>query len=238
MAIRDLARLLRHQPCPRWHSASARCLRPRRRSGARRGRPRCRKACSQAASRCRRRISVRAHRSPRHGTASDRPPASHPGRADFSDASLRIGRAANEEIVRRLAPVLAQPFDIRLKASAGYDKSLRADRDCSADALRFRPHSRRANIEAQATDLGFVANIDAERSAAPIVERSPAPCRRPGKTRWCAKAQRSRERRLEPHAVLFHPGQTCGRRANRHPRQLFVGLAAVTRCRSCQYSSS
>mgnify|MGYP003693782247 CR=1 FL=1 len=103
------------------------------------------------------------------------------------DRARVVRRAADDEVRRRRSPQISSShsrFDS--KPPAASTTAARANVGVAVG----HPHGRRleaavANVEAD--DVGVVARRDAEALGRRVVRCSSAPCRRRGRTRWCAR---------------------------------------------------
>ena len=86
----------------------------------------------------------------------------------FQHTAAGKGSSANQEIVRRISPVFAQPFDVGLKTAGGNDHRSRGNDDrCAVLVCKHLMH--RAVYQTQRLDFGIVANVHANAFRMPVV---------------------------------------------------------------------
>ena len=144
-----------------------------------------------------------------------------------------VRRAADDEVVGRVAPGLLQPREVRLEAAAGEDERLCADglvrlKPDTTTVVRLKPDTTKYTIaHVDRDDLGVVEHVDAH----------PLRCRVVGVHQRFAAAEKERVRprqvqrasqgRLKADAVLGHPLGARLRSADQQSRQRLVGLVRV-----------
>ena len=143
----------------------------------------------------------------------------------FQDRSAVIGRAADQEIVGGLAPILLQPFDIGLEAAGGGDQC-RGLRDLIRAIVLERCRQEHAVGDIEIAHLGVIEDVDPE-SLCRAIERIQHGAAAAQEERVGApEAERAAERGLPAHALLDDPVQDILGLVDHHARQLLVGLAA------------
>ena len=73
-----------------------------------------------------------------------------------------VGRAPNHEIVRGVAPELAQPLQIGLETAGGHHHGAGAQRSRSRPPVRTSTDRQTAAVDAEPDDLGVVGDVDTE----------------------------------------------------------------------------
>ncbi len=133
--------------------------------------------------------------------------------ADRADAGVEqhaqdgagvIGRAADQEIIGRRAPILLEPLDIGLEA-AGSRHQRAAAHALHAPLVLDGGRHEITVVDGERGHRRVIEAGDAERLRAPVerVERAAPAAEEEGI--GLAERERAAERRLEAHALLVHP---------------------------------
>ncbi len=138
--------------------------------------------------------------------------------------TLRIGRAANDEVCRGIAPIFAQPGDVGLKSAGGDHDGLWPQQggDAISDDQDLPNH---AADQAKRADLGIVGNAHAEAFSSGVIGVQEGFAAAQEERIGAGETQRAGQRRLKVRAMSLHPGQQLRRGADSEARQVFVGLA-------------
>src|SRR5262249_7408715 len=141
------------------------------------------------------------------------------------DASLVVRSAAHDEVVGHLAPALLEPGNVRLESAGGGHERLCPHLDALAALARDRA-AEAAVAQLEVLDLGIVGDGDAEMLRRAVVRVDERLAAAEEERVGAAQVEGARERRLEPHAVLGHPGAQIRRSADGEPGERLVRLPA------------
>ena len=144
----------------------------------------------------------------------------------LQDRAAIIGRAADQEIVGGIAPILLQPFDVGLEPAGGGDQRRGADFGGAADRLLQRRRQKHAVLDLEVGDLGVVGDLDAELFGGQVKRVQHRPAAAEEERIGAPEAQRAAERGLPAHALFDHPAQDVLGLADHDAGQFLVGLAA------------
>ncbi len=118
-----------------------------------------------------------------------------------------VGRAADQEVLRDLAPALLQPVDVGLEAAGcGHQLRERGWSRSPSGCAASRSGNSRSRYGASTT-WAIVQKFDAQPLGGEVerVEHRPAAAQEEGV--GAAEAERAAERRLETHALLAEPAE-------------------------------
>ena len=147
------------------------------------------------------------------------------GQQHLQDRAAIIGRAADQEIVGGLAPILLEPFDVGLEAAGGGDQRRGAHVD-AAVALLQRGGKKHAVGDFEVEHFGVVENVDAELFGGEIERVQHRPAAAEEERIGPPEAERAAERGLPAHALFDDPVQDVLELRDHVARQFLVGLAA------------
>ena len=143
----------------------------------------------------------------------------------LQDRAAVIRRAADQEIVGGLAPILLEPFDVGLEAAGGGDQRGSADGGAAVTLLQ-RGRKEHAVGDLEIEYLGVVENVDAKLLGGQIERVQHRPAAAQEERVGAPQAERAAERRLPAHALFDDPVQDVLGLGDHVARQLLVGLAA------------
>ena len=154
----------------------------------------------------------------------------HPfGKQHFQDRAAVIGRAADQEIVGGLAPILLQPFDVGLEAAGSGDQRGRAHFGGAIDRLLERCAQEHAVLDPQIGNLGVIDNLDAELLGGQVQRVQHRATAAEEERIGATEAQRAAERGLPAHALFDDPVEDVLGLGDHELGELFVGLPAGQR---------
>ncbi len=142
----------------------------------------------------------------------------------LKDLAQVVRRPAAEEVVRGLAPRLAQPGEVRLEAAGGGNQRARPHLLLHAVAQNGRA-AEAPSVDGEVHGLGVVRDVHAERFGHPVVRVHQRLAATEEKRVGARELQRAAERRLEANAVPHHPFAAGRGVADHAPREALVGLA-------------
>ena len=137
-----------------------------------------------------------------------------------------IGRAADQEIVGRLAPVLLQPFDVGFKSAGGRHQRRGADFARAIDRLLQLRRQEHAVLDLEVGHFSIVDGLDAEFFSGEIERVQHRPPAAEEERIGAAEAQRAAERGLPAHALFDDPVQDVLGFPDHEFCEFFVGLPA------------
>ena len=126
------------------------------------------------------------------------------GQQHFQDRAAVVGRAADQEIIGGIAPILLQPFDVGLETAGRGNQRCRAHAD-AAIALLQRRRQKHAVFDFEIEHFGVVEDFDAELFGGEIERVQHRPAAAEEERVGAAEAERAAERGLPAHALLGDP---------------------------------
>src|SRR6266849_506215 len=139
-------------------------------------------------------------------------------------SALVVGSAADDEVLRHLAPALFEPGNVRLEATGGSDHRARPYPMRSA-APRHQRGGELAVVDLEVRDFCLVSDPCSEGLRRAVVRVDQRLATSEEKSIGSAQVKRSLERWLKAHTVSRHPlAEICGA-ADGESRERLVGLA-------------
>ena len=138
-----------------------------------------------------------------------------------------VRRATHDEVVRRLAPGLSQPLQVRLEPARGDDHRARRARSVLVRRIAsVAPRNVPPTTSSPTTSASY-SDVDAQAPRGGVVGVHQRLAAAEKERVGARQVQRAAKRRLKAHAVPPHPRRALRRPADEQPRERLVGLAAV-----------